>query len=410
VKGFTGNTRVVAVTEPFFSVPYNLFSTYASVYMMALGCTATQVGIVSSVGLVASMVLSLAGGTITDRMGRRRATFVFDLVSWSGATLLWAFAGGIVWFLAAAVVNSFVRIVQTSWSCLMTEDATPGQRVHVYAWIYIIGIIAGLLAPAAGLLVEGFGLVPAMRGMYLCSFAIFTFMFIWRNTMLRESAIGLAKQRESRNATPRATLADYRRVAGLLARDRLAIAAFLISTLVSIQAVLKGTFQAILLTRGLGFSDASIAVFPAAGAFTTLLIYVLALPSLSRRKGILPLAGGIGLSMAGVLALAASPAGSWAVVTASTLLTAAGSAVMVPYSDTLVANAVPEADRSKALSLFYVFYFTLSAPWGYLGGLLFAAYDRLPFLAAAAILGACLALALAIPGIERRRAAQGNRP
>jgi MFS transporter, DHA1 family, tetracycline resistance protein len=396
----------MAVTEPLFGIPYNLFSTYASIYMLALGCSATQIGLISSVGLIASMVLSLAGGSITDRLGRRRTTLIFDMVSWGGGTFLWAISRSFTWFLVAAVVNSFVRIVQTSWSCLMLEDTPQEHRVHLYAWFYIVGILAGLIAPLAGLLVERFGLVPAMRGMYLFAFVCMVFMFLWRNTMLHETQIGLTKMKETRHATLRSTLADYARVARLLGRNPLTLAAFLLSTLVSIQAVLKNTFQAILLTRSLGFSDASIALFPAFGTVATLLIYLLVLPSLSGRRGILPLCLGIVVSTAGVLLMAVCPARSWPVAILSTLLTSAGAAVMIPHSDTLVANTVMEKDRSKALSLFYVLYFALSSPWGYIGGLLFASSDRLPFVASAFVLLLALLLCLCIPRLENRRKRQ----
>jgi hypothetical protein len=39
LRGFRGNTRAILVTEPVWSIPYNLVQTYASVYMFALGCS-----------------------------------------------------------------------------------------------------------------------------------------------------------------------------------------------------------------------------------------------------------------------------------------------------------------------------------------------------------------------------------
>ncbi len=389
------------VTEPFWGVPYNLFSTYASIYMLELGCSTTQVGLISSVGLALAMVLSLAGGSITDRLGRRRTTLAFDLLSWSGATLLWTFARGFAWFLVAAVVNSFVRIVQTSWSCLMVEDTPVEQRVHLYAWVYVAGVVAGMIAPVAGLVVERFGLVPAMRGLYLFAFLMMTGMFLTRNAMVRETRIGLEKMRQSRASPWSAVFADYARVSALLFRRPIALVAFLVSTLVSIHGVLRGTFFAILLTRGLSFPDATIAVFPAVGAVVTLGVYLFVLPSLSRRGTALPLMLGLGLAAAGGLLLVFSPARSLLAVTASTVLASAGAAIVVPHSDTLVANSVPEADRATSLSLFYVLLFAASSPFGYLGGVLFEAFDRLPFALATLALAAAAGLVTLIPRLER---------
>jgi MFS transporter, DHA1 family, tetracycline resistance protein len=385
-------------------------ATYASVYMVALGCSATQVGLITSVGLVLAVVLSFVGGPITDRLGRKRTTLLFDFVAWGGGMLLWAVARGFPWFLAAAVVNSFVRIVQTSWTCLMVEDTPPVQRVTIYAWVYVAGVVAGMDAPLAGLLVGRFGLVPAMRGLYVFAFVVLITMFLVRNRMLTETSVGVARMRESRRAPVLGALADYRRVAGLLLRRPLTIVAFFISTLVSIHGVLRGTFFAILLTEGLGFRDALIAVFPALGAGVTLVVYLLVLPSVSRRGTAFPLVLGLALSAAGGLLLALSPAGSILVVTLSTVLSAAGAAIIVPHSDSLVANTVPEPDRAAVMSLYYMLVFGASSPFGWLGGVLFARGARLPFLLAAGVLGAALLLALLVPRLERGARKHGTVP
>ena len=37
LKGFKGNARACLMMEPLWGIPYNLFITYTSVYMAALG-------------------------------------------------------------------------------------------------------------------------------------------------------------------------------------------------------------------------------------------------------------------------------------------------------------------------------------------------------------------------------------
>jgi MFS transporter, DHA1 family, tetracycline resistance protein len=385
------------ITEPLWGVPYNLYSTYSSVFMLALGCSATQIGLLSSIGLALAVVLSLAGGSITDRLGRRRTTLIFDLIAWGVGTLLWTLSRNFAWFLAATIANSFVRIVQTSWNCLMVEDTPQEQRVHLFSWVYVVGVIAGLIAPVAGLFVQRFGLVPAMRGLFLFAFIVMTGMFFLRNAMVRETKIGRIKMQESRHATLRATWADYLRVTARVARSRLTVIAFLVSTLVTIHTVLRSTFLSLLLTQDLAFSDASIALFPALGAMTTLVVYLLLLPSFARARPALPLVIGLLASISGILLLILCPPRSYIVVSLSTILSAGGAAIIVPHSDTLVATAIPEDDRSKALSVFYVLLYALSSPFGYIGGLLFARSGRLAFALAGAVLGAALLLCLFIP-------------
>ena len=85
-----------------WGVPFNLYAPYASLYMLELGATDTQVGLITSLGLAGQMLFAVASGHITDRLGRRRTSLFFDLVSWSIPTLIWAFAQDVTWFVVAA--------------------------------------------------------------------------------------------------------------------------------------------------------------------------------------------------------------------------------------------------------------------------------------------------------------------
>ena len=45
--------------EPLWGIPYNLFIPYVSVYMLELGCTDRQIGIIASVSLFFQVLFSL---------------------------------------------------------------------------------------------------------------------------------------------------------------------------------------------------------------------------------------------------------------------------------------------------------------------------------------------------------------
>ncbi len=409
LSSFRGNARACIISEPFWAVPYNLYATYASVYMLALGCSKIQIGLLSSITLALQMVFSLVSGYVTDRLGRRRASLIFDLISWSIPTLLWAFAQNFAFFLIAGAVNSLVRIVANSWTCLMIEDTPPGERVHTFTWISVAGILAGFFSPVAGLLVGRFGLVPSLRGLYLFAFASMTFMFFFRNYMVTETRMGLQKLSEGGKAGLGKITAEYAGIARSLASNRMALIAFLINILININVVLRGTFLSILLTKTLGFPEGAIAVFPFVHAGIMLFIFVFVMPSLARRGTSGPLFIGTSLLVLSALVLVVSPPLSWFAVVSSTVLGAVGTALAAPISDTLVSNSVPEKDRAKAMSLFYAAYFALTAPFGYIGGRLSAVSDRLPLaLAAAAVLGAA-ALCAAIAHGERKKNAARRR-
>jgi MFS family permease len=85
------------------------------------------------------IISAFMSGAITDKMGRKSATLIFDILSWSIPCLIWAFAQTFYYFLIAAVVNSLWRITMNSWTCLLVEDTDPKLLVDIYTWIYIAG-------------------------------------------------------------------------------------------------------------------------------------------------------------------------------------------------------------------------------------------------------------------------------
>lgn len=44
--GLKGNARACVLTEPLWGIPYNLYIPYVSVYMLTLGLTDRQIGLV----------------------------------------------------------------------------------------------------------------------------------------------------------------------------------------------------------------------------------------------------------------------------------------------------------------------------------------------------------------------------
>ncbi|HET59789.1 MAG TPA: MFS transporter, partial [Chloroflexi bacterium] len=122
LKNLKGNARGLVMTEPLWGIPYNLYMPYASIYMLALGLNDQQIGLIASISWGFQVVMALLGGIITDKLGRRNATLIFELFSWSVPALISALAQNFWFFLIAGIVNSVWRIVHNSWSCLLVED------------------------------------------------------------------------------------------------------------------------------------------------------------------------------------------------------------------------------------------------------------------------------------------------
>ena len=89
LKSLTGNPRACVYTEPLWGVPFNLYAPYVSVYMLALGLTDANIGLILSVSWGFQIIFALISGVITDKLGRRLTTLIFDIlaVSYTHLTL-----------------------------------------------------------------------------------------------------------------------------------------------------------------------------------------------------------------------------------------------------------------------------------------------------------------------------------
>ncbi len=82
LRNLDGNARGCVYTEPLWGIPFNLYTPYVSVYMLALGMTDSQIGFLASLGTIFQVFWTLVSGAITDKLGRKKTTLIFDLISW----------------------------------------------------------------------------------------------------------------------------------------------------------------------------------------------------------------------------------------------------------------------------------------------------------------------------------------
>jgi MFS family permease len=401
LRAFKGNARTCIVVEPLWGISYNLFVPYASLYMLALGVDEKGIGLIAAVGMALQTFWSLAGGWITDRFGRRRTSLVFDSLSWSLPTLIWTFAGGFSAFFAAAVLNSLVRVVHISWSCLFIEDAAPDSRVSLYAWMAVAGTLSGFFAPIAGFLVNRYGLVPATRGLYFFAFLAMTSMFWIRNAFTKETAVGMVKMREARTRSLKESFGEYGKAIRALAGSRAAIVALALAILSNIHLMVRNSFLSVVLTKGVGFSAGLIAMFPPLASAVTMAAYFFLIPRVKNIRRALILS--LGANVAGNLLIYLAPAASggnsmWTIVavTAGTFAVALGTGVAGPVVDAVLANSVDDATRATALSIVYTVMYGVSAPFGWIAGEVAAAGPRLPALLAALTMAGAAVLAFAV--------------
>ena len=391
LKKLRGNARGCVLTEPLWGIPFYLYAPYASIYMLAFGLTDSELGLLASIGTALQVITTLLSGAVTDKLGRKRTTLIFDLLSWSIPALLLAFAQNFTYFLLATVINSVWRIVHTSWSCLLVEDTDPELLVDVFAWITIAGLVAALVTPVTGALIARFGLVPTIRGVYILAAVMMASKALATNAMVTETRQGLIRMRETAHQSLFAVLRELPEVARHIVRRPVTIYTGLLMTLMSIYWVIQKTFWSVVVVETLEIPAERLAFYTMVRSITMMVVFFFLMPrlqSLARRSPTgdhLLFVGGsliFGLSQ---LLLVLTPAGATWFLILVTVLEGVGLPLTRTVLDKLTVTTVDAAERARISALLSVMMLLVTSPFGWTAGRLSTLDRRYPFVLAVGI-------------------------
>lgn len=387
-----GNARTCVFIEPLFVIPSSMYTTYASVYMLKLNVTDTELGLVTTLNLLLQIFSAFISGYLTDRMGRRKALWVFDVVSWSLGTLLWAISQNFWWFVLAAFLNSFQRIPSTAWYCLLVEDTEPDKRTIVFTGLQIVSVVGGLFAPIGGILVSHFSLVPATRIMYAFACISMSLMIYFRHLGLHETDIGLRKMKERNKAHFQEELVEYWTVLKQILKDRTLMLLFAVYVLWNVQTTIRTTFVSVYQVEYLHIPAALISLFPAISSIAMVALLFAAMPRFreEQAKGLMNV--GFLCLIAANAVLVWTPKGNFTWVVVSTILAAIGTIIANPYVESVVANAIDDEHRATMLSVLNVLILAFTSPAGIIGGWTYSIDPRIPLWLVIAVFILCVAL------------------
>ena len=380
LKSLRGNPRGCVFTEPLWGIPFNLYAPYVSVYMLALGVSDKQIGLIVSISWGFQIIMALLGGVVTDKLGRRRTTLIFDILSWSVPALISAFAQNFWYFLAAGIVNSVWRIVLNSWTCLLVEDADQSQVVDIYTWIYIANIIVGFVAPLTGILIGAYSLVPTMRGLYIFAALMFVLKAILTYRMTQETGQGQVRLHETRHQSVFGVLGEYKDVLRALLHTPQTLYTAGIMLVLSISSMISGSFWAIIVTEKLHIPARNLALFPFVKSAIILLFFFVVMPRINKMHFKLPLVFGFLGFVASQLLLITAPDQSYLYLVISVFLEACCFAAVSPLVDQMIVLTIEPKERARIQSILYVGIILLTSPFGWIAGMLSEIDKGLPFI------------------------------
>lgn len=393
--------------EPMWGIPYVLYNFYLSLYMKAQGVSDQQIGFLISLGFLSGVVFSFFAGMLTDALGRKRTTLIFDLLAWPTMIAIYMASRSFPMFALATVVGSTVRIVGVSWNMLVIEDATTEERVAAFNLINIINVSMGIFTPLAGVLIKTLGIIAGER--ILMAFAALSMaaMMLIRNHYLEETQIGqeiLAERRHSRQPASRSVFMFYGRIFEALrsspARKMILAVTILFNTYVPL-----GTFASLYygpyLTEVLRLDKAGISLLGGIHAAVMLAILSLVTPAIAGGRRVRAMILGLVLQAVSLLLLIVIPRRHFGLAVATIALFAVGFGLFRPFLDSTLAEVTQGRARAGFYALQNLAVSLLCAAMGSVSGFLYHWNPISIYLVSIGILLVCTAILLSYSRRER---------
>lgn len=374
-----GNPRICVLTEPLWGIPFNLYAPYVGLYMAGLGLSDYRIGLIATFGAFFQMFGALFGGILTDKLGRRRTTFLFDVISWSIPTLIWAFAQNFWWFFAAVLFNSMWQVTDNAWSCLLVEDCDKSKLVDVYTWVSVSGLLAVFFAPISSLLVGAFSVIPAVRILYFITFLMMTTKFVLLFCFSTETKQGKTRLEETKNVSVARMLGGYGKIFMQIIKNPATLVVLTLKVLINITQMVNSNFFGLYITRNLGIPEQFIALFPMVRA-AVMLCFIFTVQHRANRMKYRPvMMTGAGLYLLANVVLLLTTGQSLWLLAIYLLMDAFSCSLLIPRQDSLMVLFVDQQERARTLGLMFVITLGFTSPFGALVGKLSEFGPRLPF-------------------------------
>ena len=360
----------------------NLCIPYASVYMLAIGLSDSQVGLVVTVYTLSQVLWAFFSGPITDKIGRRRTTAVFDIIAFLIPCIIWWQAQGFWFFFIAALFNGTMQVTVNSWDCLLIEDAEKSQVTGINSLVVVSGQLSVLFMPISAILFSKLTLVPAIRILYVNAFVVMTIKIVLLYAVSRETRVGLIRLAESRGKSIFSIAAGYRGVLKIIVKSRGTVFAMIITAIVGIVGMINTTFWQIIVSKKLLVPEYLLPLFPILKSVIAIIFLFFIAPHITKGLFKLPLLTGFGCYITGQTLLILAPQDGplkYIILCISLIFDAFGFSNLVMLARSLVALNVNPAERARILALINMIIMAVTAPFGWIGGLLSNVSRNLPF-------------------------------
>lgn len=351
-----GNALVCIAFHPLWGIPYSFYFFYLSLYMKAHGVTDTQLGLLMLAGSAASIIFSLAAAPVVDNMGRKRATFLFDLLSSAAPPLIYAISGSFWVSLVAIILTNANKVMNVAYYLIMVEDADNDQRLVAFNLFNIITVAAGIFIPVAGFFVKCYGLVQTERAFLVFASISMTALIFARNHFLKETGIGkeILEKRSHTRFSFKNTTKPYATSCGYLVKHPAALVTVIANVIFYVYYII-GTNNSLYFTTffidGLKLDQSSISILGAVYAGGMLFAMIVINPLMHKLNIFVNLVAGSSLNIAGLVLLVIIPQRSLLATIISIIVTSVGFGVFKSVIDAALAITTEGKARAGIYSI-----------------------------------------------------------
>jgi DHA1 family tetracycline resistance protein-like MFS transporter len=169
-----GNFLVLVVSWVIMDLASELPSTYYPLYVEALGGSATVIGLIGFVSMIAQALVMFPGGYMADKYGRRWLVSIMTF-GLAGSYAFYAFAPSWQWIMVGAVFQSLCYIYRPALEATIMDSLPAERRGMGFSLMNLIMSVSTTPSPLiAGWLFRRLGLVPSVRVGYSFVLVAFT--------------------------------------------------------------------------------------------------------------------------------------------------------------------------------------------------------------------------------------------
>lgn len=350
ISNWGHNSKILALTEIFWSLPMSWVYFYRPIFLRNLGLTNIEIGLVFSTLSFYNVVLPFFGSLLASRLGKKKAFMLCDSVGWTLALINWIISKSFIHVMIAISFEGLVWTTASVWETLLVEDTKPEFRTSVYSFVSLMYTLGSLATPIAGTLIGFFGIDLGNRIILFIALLSLVTMFILRWIFLYEGEERLNDGRTKIYSN----LKEYKKSIQTILHSKPLLVILVTSVFGSVSYIATSDYLPLFLVdeKGLNLTASLASLIPSFSSSITLLLLLFYVPKLRNKKQhLLALTLGYAFSFVSYLMLIVFTKSSLIAALFFSIFNGFYSSVSFSVSRTFLNNEIDEVDSSARISI-----------------------------------------------------------